>query len=273
MIEFVRRPLVVLLGLLLFTSAAFSQKVNTDEKASPEGGSISLTAPTTSVGVGLSFSIPLTVNDVTGQGVSSFQFDIIFDPNVIDPAVLNAGCSAPPGTVAGNAGFAVVCNVPTGDPVRLKVAAFGFVNPLSGSGTLMNIAFTVDPSASGGDVSPLNFEAVQFFSNAFPTPPGIPNVPTNGQVTILGVTSAGVSVSGRLLTSFGRAVSRGTVSLSDGLGNIRRIQTNTLGYFRFDDVAVGETYLLNASARGYTFQPRTLNVMDQISDVEIRAEP
>lgn len=254
--------------LLLFTltvsSTIFAQPT-------PEGGSIAFTAPVMNVGVGLSGTIPLTINDVTGQGISSFQFDIVFDPTVIDPSGANFGCSAPPGTVAGNAGFAIVCNVPPGDPVRLKVAAFGFVNPLAGSGTLMNISFNTDPSAVGGDFSPLNFEAVQFFSNAFPSPPGIPNVPTNGQVNILGTTAAAVSLAGKLVDPNGRAIGGAIVTIANGSGGALSVRTNSFGNFQFSDLPVGETYILNGSARGFTIDPVVIPLSDSVTDLRIVA--
>jgi hypothetical protein len=249
---------------LLSSSTIFAQ-------TTPEGSLIQFAAPVMGVGEGLSTTIPLSINDVTGQGISSFQFDIVFDPTVIDPSGANFGCSAPPGTVAGNAGFAIVCNVPPGDPVRLKVAAFGFVNPLAGSGTLMNIAITVDPTAVEGDFSPLNFEAVQFFSNAFPSPPGIPNSTTNGQVNILGTTAAAASLAGRIVDPNGRAIGGAIVTVANGSGEAQSVRTNTFGNFQFSDLPVGETYILSASARGFTVDPIVIPLSDSVTDLRVVA--
>jgi hypothetical protein len=44
--------------------------------------------------------------------------------------------------------------------------------------------------------------------------------------------------------------------------------TNAFGYFSFDAVQSGETYMLRASARGYTFSPKTVTVSDTLTDIE-----
>ncbi len=223
------------------------------------GGGITVTAPNVQTSTGMNISVSITATDTTGLGATGFDARIQFDPAV----VTYQGCSVT-GTIFPSA--AINCNIfPSSEFITVNVFNGGSTPPASGAGPILKLNFLVIGTA--GQSSPLDF--VSFYFNE-----GDPaSVAINGSISLLPVTSAGVSVSGRLLTNSGRAVSRGTVSLSDGMGNIRRIQTNTLGYFRFDDVAVGETYVLNATARGYTFHARTLNVMDQISDVEIVSEP
>lgn len=47
--------------------------------------------------------------------------------------------------------------------------------------------------------------------------------------------------------------------------------TNAFGYYHFDEVQSGGTYLLNAQARGYTFTPRVLAVNDELTDLDLTA--
>ncbi|HEY0461285.1 MAG TPA: carboxypeptidase-like regulatory domain-containing protein [Pyrinomonadaceae bacterium] len=81
-------------------------------------------------------------------------------------------------------------------------------------------------------------------------------------------TAGGVTISGQVLNGYGRAVSRATVTLNDSSGNRRIASTNNLGYFRFDDITAGQVVTIEVSAKGWTYEPRIVNVVDSISDVE-----
>jgi hypothetical protein len=56
-------------------------------------------------------------------------------------------------------------------------------------------------------------------------------------------------------------------------GNVRSAQTNTFGYYRFAEVPVGVTYVLDARAKSYSFTPRTINVTDELTDLDLVASP
>ena len=71
----------------------------------------------------------------------------------------------------------------------------------------------------------------------------------------------------------GRGIFRARVRLTDMSGETRTIITNPFGYYRFDDVAAGETYILNASTKGYTFAPRVVSATEDLTDVNFTAEP
>lgn len=82
------------------------------------------------------------------------------------------------------------------------------------------------------------------------------------------VTAAGVEVSGRVMTPDGRGLRNATVSITDGAGNTRTATTSTFGYYRFDDVQVGETYIMAVSSRRYRYAPRAVPVFDSLTDVD-----
>ena len=81
-------------------------------------------------------------------------------------------------------------------------------------------------------------------------------------------TAAGVSVTGRVLSGYGRAVSRAIVALTDENGETRTATTNSLGYYRFDDVTAGQIVTINVTAKGWTYEPRVINLSESISDVD-----
>jgi len=85
-------------------------------------------------------------------------------------------------------------------------------------------------------------------------------------------TAAKVKVAGRVLDLNGRGVSRATVTLTNG-ENVLTGQTTSTGAFTFAEVESGETYILQASSPYYSFSPVVLNVLDEITNVEVRANP
>ena len=87
--------------------------------------------------------------------------------------------------------------------------------------------------------------------------------------------AADVTVSGRALTAEGRAVSRARILLTDSrTGAARSTLTNQFGYYRFDNVRVGESYLIAIEAKKYNFPSanRVITVFDEITDLDFVAE-
>ncbi|QQS33650.1 MAG: carboxypeptidase regulatory-like domain-containing protein [Acidobacteriota bacterium] len=88
-----------------------------------------------------------------------------------------------------------------------------------------------------------------------------------------GPTSAGVSVSGRVMTADGRPVQQVTIEIADTDGNVRRVLTNSFGYFVIEGVAAGRNYVLSAKSRRYRFSPADilLSVTDPIENADFTA--
>lgn len=91
------------------------------------------------------------------------------------------------------------------------------------------------------------------------------------QLYHVGAVAANVGVSGRVIDSKGQGISRALITLTGANGIPRNARTNTFGYYRFDNVEVGDSYVLNATAKGYTFAPRVVTVSDEITDADIIA--
>jgi hypothetical protein len=94
-------------------------------------------------------------------------------------------------------------------------------------------------------------------------------------VTLIAPTAAGINITGRALTSNGIGISNAVIQLTDSQGNEKSVKTSTLGYYTFEDVPAGQTYVITASAKRYTFeQPiQVLNVSDNLTDVDFIANP
>jgi hypothetical protein len=86
-------------------------------------------------------------------------------------------------------------------------------------------------------------------------------------------TAASVTIGGRVSNSIGKGVSRAYVTLTDSNGETRNALTNGFGYYRFADVAAGETYILNVVSKHYLFKPQVIYVTEDESGLNFVAEP
>ena len=89
-----------------------------------------------------------------------------------------------------------------------------------------------------------------------------------GSVEVLGPTAASVTIGGRVSSERSRGIGNVIIVLSDASGNNRVARTNQLGYFRFEDVEVGQTYILNAQSKRYQFAPRVVTVNEELTNLD-----
>ncbi len=99
---------------------------------------------------------------------------------------------------------------------------------------------------------------------------------TVDKIVPLGPTAATVSIGGRVMTATGRGIGDVLIRLTDSSGNVRTTTTTIKsGYYNFTDVAAGETYIITAKGRRYTFSQPTqvLNIDEDASDINFIANP
>lgn len=86
--------------------------------------------------------------------------------------------------------------------------------------------------------------------------------------------AANVSVSGRVLSANGNGIRNVIVTLTDTNGNILTTRTSSFGYFRFDEIPVGGTYIVSIVSKRFTFNPSSqiLAVNEKLSNVDFVAE-
>jgi hypothetical protein len=87
-----------------------------------------------------------------------------------------------------------------------------------------------------------------------------------GAFESLAPTAATVTVSGRVISGK-RGVALATVYLTDQNGVTRTSTTDSVGYYSFENVQAGETYVFNVLSKGYTFTPQVINVVDQMDEL------
>ena len=76
------------------------------------------------------------------------------------------------------------------------------------------------------------------------------------------------------MTASGRGIRNVYLTLTDERGNTRMAVSSSFGYYHFEDVAAGETYIISASAKRYTFsQPsQVLNLNEDTDAINFIAD-
>ena len=122
-----------------------------NETTGPERG-IEIAAPQVIAAADNSVIIPVTIQGVADKGIISYEFDLRYDPSVIQPL---ADAVEVAGTVS--RGLSVVAN--PHELGLLKVVIYGPM-PIDSDGVLLNLRFTA--IGASGSVSPLIWDRIMF---------------------------------------------------------------------------------------------------------------
>lgn len=90
-------------------------------------------------------------------------------------------------------------------------------------------------------------------------------------IQVFAPTAAAVSVSGKIFTSDGRGLANSRVILTDSQGNSRSVSTGSFGYYRFNDVASGQIYVISVVSKRFTFAPQVISLSDEITELNFMA--
>lgn len=98
----------------------------------------------------------------------------------------------------------------------------------------------------------------------------------NSRVVLLtqaGPTSSSVAIGGRVMTADGRGIRNVLVRLVDESGQVRTALTSTFGYYRFANVDAGKTYMINASAKRFSFTQsvQVLSIVEETDGINFVA--
>ena len=96
--------------------------------------------------------IPVSVQGAANKEIISYEFDLRYDPTVIQPQTDPVDLA---GTVS--RGLSVVANA--NEPGLLRVVVYG-AYPMDGNGLLLNLRFIA--VGAPGSISPLTFERIMF---------------------------------------------------------------------------------------------------------------
>jgi hypothetical protein len=113
------------------------------------------------------------------------------------------------------------------------------------------------------------------------------DTPSDGQVVVglilggwgiefLGSTTANASISGRITTADLRGIRIARVVISgDSLAEPRTVSTGSFGYFVFEGLTAGETYVVTVNSQRYRFSvpSRVISLVDNVTDADFAADP
>ena len=71
----------------------------------------------------------------------------------------------------------------------------------------------------------------------------------------------------------GRGLTNARVYLTEQNGETRLAMTSTFGYYRFNDIAAGQTVVITIVSKRYQFLTQVVNVTEDIGDLNFYAEP
>ena len=168
----------------LLASPATDKRSDTSESRSRDIPlTVNVSLPNISGTQGSAVSIPVTVSDLTGQGVRSYDLQVSFNSAVLQPAPASF-------TTLGTLSVGMVGAANTSNAGHLIISAFQ-ASDVSGSGTLVNLNFTVVGSV--GQSTPLTFsdytDPNTLFHPGFRFDAGTPAaVTTNGSFMVTGGT-------------------------------------------------------------------------------------
>ena len=162
--------------------------------STPTATPLSVTLPVVTASPGTEVTIPITVGDTTGQQITSYDLQISFDPAVVQPSATSFDTT---GTLS--SGMSITPN--TNNAGHFVISAFQSAF-LSGSGTLINLKFTI--LGSSGQSTALTFEDYtdpgSVFHPSFQFNEGTPgSAVTNGSITVFAIAVSGTVTYGNAI--------------------------------------------------------------------------
>ena len=145
-----------------------------------------------------------------------------------------------------------ILGFPSVDPV-------GELGRFNGTSTLGTWNLRVSDQVAG-DVGTLNQWSLIVTPRAFTCSPFVP-------------TAAPVSLSGRVLDPSGNGVFNARVTALGQDGETRTGITNPFGYFRIDGLAAAENYLVEVMSKRFSYAPRGVHAVDDVTDFDFTPQP
>ncbi len=164
----------------------------------------------------------------------------------------------------------VIANGSTPGEIKVVAYRYSMTIPFPLNSQILGLNFTVNQNSFG--TVPINFSdtpVTRLASDAVAN--GITLNSSSGSVIISGPTGASVTVAGRVVSASGRRINRARVLVTMPNGETETVTTNTFGYFRFNEIPVGGTYIFSVEHTRYVFNPQVLNLTDSVGNLDFTA--
>ncbi len=140
-----------------------------------------------------------------------------------------------------------------------RTASIGLAGIGTGSGNFLSLNSSGTNPTASSMTETTNISAKPATGQIYTFTPGV-------------VTAANVSVSGRVLTPDGRGLRNAMLLMIDSNGTTRSSRTTTFGYFRFNDVEVGETYIFQVQSKQFSFAPQVISINEDLTELNFTAQ-
>ncbi|MEQ1606979.1 MAG: carboxypeptidase-like regulatory domain-containing protein, partial [Pyrinomonadaceae bacterium] len=137
----------------------------------------------------------------------------------------------------------------------------------AGTRQILTVTFTVAAGATAQTV-PVTFSGTPTAQSVSSAQGALLATTYETGTVIIGATAAGVTVSGRVINANGQGVRGATVAITDSAGDRRSVTTGSFGFYSFEDVEAGQSYVIGVTSKRYRFGSRVVNVTDSLSDVD-----
>ncbi len=127
------------------------------------------------------------------------------------------------------------------------------------AGGTFSVDGTVGQTAAGNAISGAPFAVTSGFWNFTLAP-----------------SAATASISGRILATDGYGIRNVIISLTNASGGeVRLVRSSSFGYYKFEEVTVGESYILTVRSKRFVFEPdtRIITLLDELTDADFTALP
>lgn len=160
-------------------------------------------------------------------------------------------------------GFTWTCSS-SGAGTCLRTSGTGDIDALVNLPSGTNVTFTVSGTVPAGTTGSL-------LNTATVTPPvGLTDpVPANNSAMSGNApTAAGIAIAGRVMTSDGRGLRNATVTLTDSQGMTLRTLSSSFGYYSFNDVPAGETYIIGVTSKRFHYASQVVFAFTDLTETD-----
>lgn len=233
-------------------AASNSRKANSDKNA------LAVSIPANIMAsAGGTVSVPISIGALPEEmSIESFDLSLFFDPSVLQPALTANDGNSP--TLS--SGCSVLSNSSASNKITVSGAC---LTPITnGSDVLYRLNFNVIGAPHQQTILTFTDPATAVETFKFNDGSTIVNT-TDEMFAVSGSPEASVTIAGKATTEQGRGIGNVSIVMFDSQGNERTVMTNGFGYYRFENIRVGETVTIRAEAKRYRFNQsmivRTIN--------------
>ncbi|MDQ4123471.1 MAG: PKD domain-containing protein [Acidobacteriota bacterium] len=217
--------------------------------------------------------IPISLTN-NNTPIGAYTIEVNYDPSVLQPLANPVNTN---GTLS-DGSCAIVSNV-SGTGIRSTVRVAGACpTSINNSGTLLNLRFNVIGTANTATgTTTLEFtlrtgsNPIPYFQNDSGV---IPVTAVNGSFSVISnIPNASVTLAGRVLTANGQGLRNAQVQLTNADGSSKIVVSGPFGYYRFANVLAGQQVTIQVFSKRFGFQPQTVNISGDVSDLNFIAQP